>query len=175
MHTPWGPSQSQETLAPGLVRVDTAGHGGYHVSEKRWQEIETMFPAFRSWTGRHWLEEDCDWALAPLTWPDLFSSQSIFDALRSAGSRSDGCVDAAWLGGEHGQRVAAIARAYQKSIAGQWEVGTIWAPVEGYPGAWGVNLMREKERRPVVFAEYPRKQFYTDAELDQLTLPVQVG
>ena len=96
MHTPWGPSQSQETLAPGLVRVDTAGHGGYHVSEKRWQEIETMFPAFRSWTGRHWLEEDCDWALAPLTWPDLFSSQSIFDALRSAGSRSDGCVDAAF-------------------------------------------------------------------------------
>ncbi len=75
MYTPWGPAQQQKTIAKGLVSVSTAGYGGYHVSEERWQEIEGMFPGFRSWTGQYWLEEDCDWAMAPLTWPALFNPQ----------------------------------------------------------------------------------------------------
>lgn len=174
MYTPWGSSQEQQTIAPGLVSVSTAGHGGYHVSEDRWQEIERMFPEFKSWTGRHWLEEDCDWALAPLTWPDLFNAQQIFNALRTARTRSDKCITERWLLSTHGRTVTVIADAYAAKVAGCWEVGGLWAPVTGHPKAWGSIVSREtdgsRERRRVVFASYPLQQFYTDTELVAATI-----
>ena len=175
MHTPWGPSQEQRTIAPGLVSVSTASHGGYHVSEDRWQEIERIFPAFKSWAGRGWLEEDCDWAIAALVWPDQFDAQAIFNALRTARSRSDAYITPDWLTSVHGRNVQAIAQGYAATVAGCWEVGGMWAPVDGHPKAWGAMLSRQtngiRERRSVIFTAYPLQQFYTEAELTELTIP----
>lgn len=175
MHTPWGPSQTQDTIAPGLIRVSTASHGGYHVSEDRWQEIERMFPEFKSWTGRHWLEEDCDWAIAALAFPDQFDAQAIYNALRTARSRSDKCITQDWLDSDHGRKVQAIADGYAATVAGCWEVGGMWAPVDGHPKAWGAYVRRKtngtQERRSVIFAGPPLQQFYTEAELTECTIP----
>jgi len=166
MHTPWGSSQTQRTIARGLVRVDTASHGGYRVDAARWGEIERMFPAFLSFAGAGWLEEDCDWAMAPLTWPALFTAQEVFNAVRSARSRSDGCMTPAWEQSKHGRHVLDVAAGYERSIAGRWEVGSLWGPVDGKPrGSWGVSLSRGAERKSIVFGCYPEKQFYTDADL----------
>ncbi len=174
MHTPWGPSQTHDTIAQGLVRVSTASHGGYHVSEDRWQEIERMFPAFKSWAGRGWLEEDCDWALAALTFPDQFDTQAIFNALRTARSRSDTCITPDWLTSDHGRNVVEIADGYAATVAGKWELGGMWAPVDGHPKAWGALLGRgegqARERRSVIFAAYPMQQFYGEAELSEATI-----
>lgn len=33
--TPWGPAQTADVIAPGIVFYTTASHGGYHLSPER--------------------------------------------------------------------------------------------------------------------------------------------
>lgn len=60
MRTPWGSSQSVITIAPGIVVVDTAGHGGVKLDRKRNAKIP-----LGARTEGGWYEEDCE-ALIPL-------------------------------------------------------------------------------------------------------------
>lgn len=60
MRTPWGKAQTVTTVAPGIVVVDTAGHGGVKLDRKRNAKIPM---AARLHGG--WYEEDCE-ALIPL-------------------------------------------------------------------------------------------------------------
>ncbi len=74
IETPWGRSQSVRQLAQGILRVDTAGHGGYFVAD----ELLHLIPkAHRQWAARwsgseNWYEEDCCWAAVCLAFPTLF-------------------------------------------------------------------------------------------------------
>ncbi len=79
MRTPWGPSQSQRTLGEGVVLVSTAGHGGIHLDADR---NRLVHPAWREANG--WYEEDCDWAIVAVTFPNLFTEEQVLDAHRSA-------------------------------------------------------------------------------------------
>lgn len=90
MNTPWGPSQQQETKAPGIISVSTAGHGGYRLSPERMMEIERRFPTFIPFAGACWLEEDCDWAFAAVTWPDLWEARQVYYAVKSILQSYDG-------------------------------------------------------------------------------------
>jgi hypothetical protein len=59
-NTPWGVSQHEEELAPGIVSHGTAGHGGIHLDLKRRQAIRWE----KNWLGTsEWWEEDCDWSI----------------------------------------------------------------------------------------------------------------
>jgi len=69
MFTPWGESDYQERLAPGVFSVGTPSHGGIlvrglaasHLSEAAKRRVS------RVWRGKvptYWFEEDCDWAVA---------------------------------------------------------------------------------------------------------------
>ena len=169
-HTPWGQSQEQKHIAPGLIWVSTASHGGYYVSDTRWREIETMFPTFSSYAGHQWLEEDEDWAVAVLVWPSLFSAQEIYNALRTARYCTPPYVTEAWLNEPHGHdAVAVIADAYAATLTGKWEVGALSSPPPGSPPrSWHVLLHREEESQSVLFAEYPRQQFYAEEEIAAL-------
>jgi hypothetical protein len=68
MNTPWGQSQSVETLARGIHWVSTASHGGLMVSAgvaaKLFSEraIKNAFPG--TWAGHVCFEEDCSYAVA---------------------------------------------------------------------------------------------------------------
>lgn len=53
--TPWGPAQSVDHVADGVVFVSTAGHGGYKLSPERNRAIPT---AYRDRSG--WYEEDSE-------------------------------------------------------------------------------------------------------------------
>ncbi|MFG1872109.1 DUF7007 domain-containing protein [Micromonospora arborensis] len=79
MTTPWGPAQQEEKLAPGITEVSTAGHGGIHL-------IPTVNAlVHRVWRERSgWYEEDCDWAIVALTFPELFPAQRAAYAHDSA-------------------------------------------------------------------------------------------
>lgn len=58
--TPWGISQYETVLAPGITSHGTAGHGGIHLDLKRRQAIHYE----KNWLGTsEWWEEDCDWAI----------------------------------------------------------------------------------------------------------------
>lgn len=68
MHTPWGVSQTTKVLAPGIIDVSTAGHGGIHLDEERNALVP---PYMRSVDG--WYEEDVDWTIVAAVFPQAFS------------------------------------------------------------------------------------------------------
>mgnify|MGYP000046383870 CR=1 FL=1 len=68
-HTPWGASQGATSYAEGAVSHSTAGHGGVKLSAERNRQVH---PMLRSKGG--WYEEDAEWAIVAITFPDLFTS-----------------------------------------------------------------------------------------------------
>lgn len=123
--TPWGPVQTVEPLIRGVARIDTAGHGGYWCSPGRWYEVMQRFPDLNPWAGPGWLEEDCDWAFAALTWPECFNDNEIHHAIATA-TRPGGIneqVAATFLMTTEGLALDRRAREYRASIADQWERG----------------------------------------------------
>jgi hypothetical protein len=66
--TPWGGSQMAVIYAEGVVAHNTAGHGGIHLSPDRNAKIH---PLLRKDTP--WYEEDCEWAIVAISFPELFT------------------------------------------------------------------------------------------------------
>lgn len=67
--TPWGASQLATIYADGVVSHVTAGHGGFHLSAERSARVH---PMLRNDTP--WYEEDAEWAIVVLTFPELFTA-----------------------------------------------------------------------------------------------------
>ncbi|WP_425503401.1 DUF7007 domain-containing protein [Rhizobium oryzihabitans] len=55
-------------LCRGIVSYSTSGHGGFHLSHDRNHIVDS---SVRSAGG--WYEEDCEWAIVALTFPDVFT------------------------------------------------------------------------------------------------------
>lgn len=83
--SPWGPVQHQHEIAPGIVRVMTAGHGGLVLSPERLQAMPNRYKLNEYGTGRYF-EEDCEWALVALAFPDEFSEEQR-DAARATAAQ----------------------------------------------------------------------------------------
>ncbi|TPP05050.1 DUF7007 domain-containing protein [Rhizobium glycinendophyticum] len=66
--TPWGASQMAVIYADGVIAHSTAGHGGFHLSADRSGKVH---PLLRKDTP--WYEEDSEWAIVALSFPDLFT------------------------------------------------------------------------------------------------------
>ena len=66
--TPWGPSQGATIFAEGVVCHSTAGHGGFHLAADRNAKVDRRL---RQPGG--WYEEDVEWAIVALTFPQLFT------------------------------------------------------------------------------------------------------
>ncbi|WP_338082840.1 DUF7007 domain-containing protein [Ensifer aridi] len=67
--TPWGMSQLAMIYAEGVVSHSTATHRGMHLSSDRNKRVDV---ALRADGG--WYEEDAEWAIVAITFPDLFTS-----------------------------------------------------------------------------------------------------
>lgn len=68
-NTPWGASQGATLYADGVVCHSTAGHGGFHLSAERNRRVH---PMLRSEGG--WYEEDAEWAIVTISFPQLFTA-----------------------------------------------------------------------------------------------------
>lgn len=77
MRTPWGTAQSENTIAEGVTVVTTAGHGGIKLDAARNAKVHK---AWRQKGG--WYEEDAEWAIVALTFPNLFPEAHRIDAHR---------------------------------------------------------------------------------------------
>ncbi len=77
-YTPWGhPDQSKE-LAPGIWSVSTASHGGIYLSPQRLGFMPAIFVNagfIKANTEAGWFEEDCDWAMVALIYPEAFATE----------------------------------------------------------------------------------------------------
>ncbi len=73
---PWGVIQSADEIAPGIVHVTTAGHGGYWLSPERRADMPAEYRSIPTFAGGNWFEEDCDWSLVALSFPEHFSMKA---------------------------------------------------------------------------------------------------
>ena len=76
METPWGHAHTY-TIAPGIISCSTPSHGGFYVSEERFNAMEPEYQAIRFPTGRSrdngaWFEEDSAWVAVVLSFPNEF-------------------------------------------------------------------------------------------------------
>lgn len=85
--TPWGRADWCKPVTRGINCYATPGHGGYCVSAGK---AKAIHPALRSVgieTARGvWFEEDCAWAVVPLSFPGYFDEEKIKAAHSSAKS-----------------------------------------------------------------------------------------
>jgi hypothetical protein len=70
--TPWGKSDHAQKVARGIMWYSTPSHGGYHLSKGRLKSMPDPYRSFQPWAGEGWYEEDCDWALVILSFPEEF-------------------------------------------------------------------------------------------------------
>jgi len=83
--TPWGRADRVTMHAPGIHFVSTPSHGGFHLDEEHNAKVPEAWRKL-SWNGRGvggWYEEDCDWAMVALTFPDLFDAGDLVNAVRT--------------------------------------------------------------------------------------------
>lgn len=67
--TPWGLSQGATLYGEGVVFHSTASHGGFHLSEERNTLVDHRLQKHNGW-----YEEDAEWAIVAMTFPDLFTN-----------------------------------------------------------------------------------------------------
>jgi hypothetical protein len=79
MHTPWGTSDSIETKAQGIYFVSTPSHGGFKVERPLLDKIPLAWrrASFNGQGMAGWFEEDCDWCMVALTFPERFSADEL--------------------------------------------------------------------------------------------------
>ena len=173
--SPWGHVQDCTQVAPEIIRVSTASHGGYHCIGQAQKRIETLFPEFKPYAGRGWYEEDCDWAIVALAHRPYFDDRSVYHALKTVQGRSAGYFtavrDCLHRGSLAARSVQAKAARYLEEHGDDYEIGSMGSPPSGSPAnAWSVSLRRIKDnaRRSVLMPGYPNQKTYTEEELDAI-------
>lgn len=116
-YSPWGAPDNVEVIAPGVTRIDTPSHGGYHLSSDRLAALPKALRSLPTFAGTGWYEEDCDWIIPVLAFPDLFQPRSCYCAVETAKSHSgDYPLTAgakAWLSDPAAAAVIAKAATFQ--------------------------------------------------------------
>lgn len=86
--TPWGPSDSSEHVAPGVVFYSTPSHGGFHLTprreavlDERLREHGITAEEARMGYEPGWYEEDCCAHAVIVAFPDLFPERDPVAAL----------------------------------------------------------------------------------------------
>lgn len=82
-HTPWGHADHVKVIAPGIMHVSTPSHGGLWLSQERTELLRKLFPTFNGYAGLPWLEEDQDWAVDAVVFPQDFDVRSVYYACRT--------------------------------------------------------------------------------------------
>ena len=79
--TPWGTADSVIKVAEGIYRIYTPSHGGYWLSDERHAVVLAAFGIQSTFAGGQWYEEDCDWSLVAIAFPEHFDKH--LDAARA--------------------------------------------------------------------------------------------
>lgn len=116
--SPWGKVEEARYLGSGAWSVSTGRHGGILLDAVRTAAMPGWMQA-ASYTGASAYEEDCDWSLVALRFPELFDGCDIYLALRIARQWHASDELTGFLGGE-GLAAVAVADAWRRSHAADW-------------------------------------------------------
>lgn len=75
IRTPWGEPDVVDELAEGITWYETPSHGGYRLSDKRVKELPSHLRAHKPFAGYGWYEEDVDWCIVALGFPDVYCAR----------------------------------------------------------------------------------------------------
>jgi hypothetical protein len=81
--TPWGHSDTVTEIAPGIVSYSTPSRGGYWLSDARVASMPRQLRDFQPFAGPNFYEEDCDWSIVALAFPQFFPDDAIPAALET--------------------------------------------------------------------------------------------
>lgn len=79
---PWGKIDDAKQIAPGIWSVGTSSHGGYILSGERLQAMPQHLRINHYAGNAHAFEEDCEWSLVVMAWPDEFTEAERYNAGR---------------------------------------------------------------------------------------------
>lgn len=126
--TPWGRSQTQKKIAPGIMEYSTAGHGGFAVADTVAMQMPEPLRSigFRS-AGRWWFEEDVDWVAVPLAFPQYFDEKTLQAAEKSLKNWNPEAWEA-WKGEELSLEESSKKRErkFYENYANDYVVTTAW-------------------------------------------------
>lgn len=117
-NTPWGPSQGATIYAEGVASHTTAGHGGFKLSAERNGRVHSTLCR-----DSGFYEEDAEWAIVALTFPDLFT---VFER-KCADRTIRDCLPESWesIFGRllaPGESMEKDRRAFEQQHANDWVV-----------------------------------------------------
>jgi hypothetical protein len=81
--TIWGKSQTSRKIVRGITFYATASHGGFKLSKTKNDQVpDYMKKSTHCQDGVNgWYEEDCDWSIVVLFFPELFPEKTYKTAL----------------------------------------------------------------------------------------------
>lgn len=84
--SPWGAIDGIVVFAPGVALITTSSHGGFWLSRERLAAVPVEWREARfgraKFAASPWFEEDCDWTMVALTFPELFPPEHVELATR---------------------------------------------------------------------------------------------
>lgn len=78
--TPWGKADYAYRYARGVTSYSCPGHGGFKLSATRQAQVH---PALSHIGDNGWYEEDCEWSVVAVTFPELFPYKHVEHAINS--------------------------------------------------------------------------------------------
>ena len=163
--SPWGSIQHRTEIAPGIVSVTTAGHGGIWLSPDRQAVVAAAFPGFVPFVGEGaWYEEDCDWAIVALIFHQFFDEGSTIVAAIGTARSSRWVEVVKWLDSPSGNVVRGRAEAWTEANRDAWQPGGMGSSGNG----WNVHFRQigTGDSRRVAMPSFPTQSTYTTEELD---------
>lgn len=84
-HTPWGAADTVTNVAPGIDCVTTPSHGGYRLSAEMNAQVPQAWrdASFGKLGLTGWYEEDCDWCMVAMAFPEHFPEDARVAAART--------------------------------------------------------------------------------------------
>jgi hypothetical protein len=79
--TPWGRADRVEKVGRGILAVSTPSHGGYFVPQELYDAMPEALRVNPYGRGT-WFEEDYEWSLVALAFPDLFEAGQLGYAVK---------------------------------------------------------------------------------------------
>lgn len=182
--TPWGPAQHTAVIAPGIVSYSTAGHGGIWLDARHEEMRKERFPSFRPFTSDQWYEEDQDWAIVALTFPQFFDAQDLRAAIRTADYSAKFDTQPGRVASEHrgwqdvhnwvqsnawpAQQIRQQVGKWIRDNAANWERGSSGSAPAGYsyPQSWCEYIrIGDGARMSIVENQHDWKKVYTDEDI----------
>ena len=79
-NTPWGTPDNTVRIADGIYRFDTPSHGGFWLAPHQQDKVPGYMrhpgDSFGAQRAAGWYEEDVDWAIVALMFPQFFPEEA---------------------------------------------------------------------------------------------------